>query len=53
MERMKQEQFRLPKRHIAILDSAVQSGEYSTKSDVVRAGIEKIGLELSQKGVTA
>jgi len=46
---MRLKQFRLPKRHIAILAKAVESKEYSTESDAVRAGIEKIGLELEKK----
>jgi Arc/MetJ-type ribon-helix-helix transcriptional regulator len=56
MEPMKLEQFRLPKRHLAILKRAVESGEYSSKSDAARAGIEKVGLELDEKypqGATA
>lgn len=43
---MKLEHYRLPERHISILEKAVESGKYSSKSDAVRAGIEKIGLEL-------
>ena len=43
---MKLKQFRLPRRHLAILAKAVASGEYSTESDAVRASIENLGLEL-------
>lgn len=49
MESMRLKQFRLPKRHLAILAKAVECGEYSTESDAARAGIEKIGLELEKK----
>lgn len=49
---MKLEQFRLPRRHIAILEKAVSTGEYSTKSDAVRASIENLGRDLEKK-VTA
>lgn len=56
MESMRPKQFRLPKRHLAILARAVECGEYSSESDAARAGIEKIGIELEKKyahGATA
>jgi len=55
MQHMRLEHFRLPKRHSLILNRAVECGLYSSKSDAVRAGIEKIGLEieLAAQGATA